>query len=132
MVLLAFVSALLQILNAGHAVGFSVRVAHGLRTRLNRKIQSMSFGNLNRFQTSDLLVRLTNDVNVFKQMIILVTAFFTMAPLMLTGSVVLTWLTTCAGRKCRPSENCTAWCCTIAPRSPPGAVGRTGPERNRR
>ena len=33
MVLLAFVSALLQILNAGYAVGFSVRVAHGLRTR---------------------------------------------------------------------------------------------------
>jgi ATP-binding cassette subfamily B protein len=94
MVLLAFVSAVLQILNAGYAVGFSVRVAHGLRTRLYRKIQTLSFGNLDRFQTSDLLVRLTNDVSIFKQMIMLVTAFFFMAPLMLTGSVVLTWLTT--------------------------------------
>jgi ATP-binding cassette subfamily B protein len=94
MMLFAFISALLQILNAGYAVGFSVRVAHGLRTRLYAKIQTLSFGNLDRFQTSDLLVRLTNDVNVFKQMIMLVTAFFFMAPLMLTGSVILTWLTT--------------------------------------
>jgi ATP-binding cassette subfamily B protein len=94
MILFAFLSALLQILNAGYAVGFAVRVAHALRTRLYAKIQTLSFGNLDRFQTSDLLIRLTNDVNIFKQMIMLVTAFFFMAPLMLTGSVVLTWLTT--------------------------------------
>ncbi|MCP4537606.1 MAG: ABC transporter ATP-binding protein, partial [Chloroflexi bacterium] len=61
MIFFAFISALLQILNAGFAVGFAVRVAHRLRTRLYAKIQSLSFGNLDRFQTSDLLVRLTND-----------------------------------------------------------------------
>ncbi len=94
MVLFAFISALLQILNAGYAVGFAVRVAHALRTRLYAKIQTLSFGNLDRFQTSDLLVRLTNDVNIFKQMIMLVTAFFFMAPMMLAGSVVLIYLTT--------------------------------------
>ena len=94
MMLFAFLSALLQILNAGYAVGFAVRVAHGLRTRLYAKIQTLSFGNLDRFQTSDLLVRLTNDVNIFKQMIMLVTAFLFMAPMMLAGSVVLIYLTT--------------------------------------
>jgi ATP-binding cassette subfamily B protein len=94
MVLFAFLSALLQIINAGYAVGFAVRVAHGLRTRLYQKIQALSFGNLDRFQTSALLVRLTSDVNVFKQMIMLVTAFFLMAPLMLAGSIVLIYLTT--------------------------------------
>jgi ATP-binding cassette subfamily B protein len=94
MVLFAFLSALLQILNASFAVGFAVRVAHALRTRLYAKIQTLSFGNLDRFQTSDLLVRLTNDVNIFKQMIMLVTAFFFMAPMMLVGSVVLIYLTT--------------------------------------
>jgi ATP-binding cassette subfamily B protein len=76
MVLFAFISALLQIINAGYAVGFSVRVAHGLRTRLYQKIQTLSFGNLDRFQTNAVLVRLTSDVNVFKQMIMLVTALF--------------------------------------------------------
>ncbi len=94
MVLFSFISAGLQIVNSWYAVTFSVRVAHGLRTRLYEKIQTLSFGNLDRFQTSALLVRLTSDVSVFKQMIMMVTAFFFMAPLMLAGSVVLTLLTT--------------------------------------
>jgi ATP-binding cassette subfamily B protein len=94
MVLLAFISALLQIFNASFAVGFATRVGHGLRTQLFTKIQTLSFGNLDRFQTSALLVRLTSDVNVFKQMTMLVTSFFFIAPLMLVGAVVLIYLTT--------------------------------------
>ena len=52
MVLFALLAMLLTVFNSGYAVGFAVRVAHGLRTTAYRKIQTLSFGNLDRFQTS--------------------------------------------------------------------------------
>ncbi len=93
MVLFAFLSALLSIINIGYAVGFAIRTAHGLRTSAYRKIQTLSFGNLDRFQTSDLLVRLTSDVNIFKMMVLLMTAVFFKAPIMLVGAVFFAYVT---------------------------------------
>ena len=93
MVLFAFLSAALSIINIGYAVGFATDTAHGLRISAYRKIQTLSFGNLDRFQTSDLLVRLTSDVNIFKMMVLLMSAVFFKAPIMLVGAVILAYVT---------------------------------------
>jgi ATP-binding cassette subfamily B protein len=93
MVLFAFLAMLLTIFNSGYAVGFAVRVAHGLRTSAYRKIQTLSFGNLDRFQTSDLLVRLTSDVNIFKTMVLLMSSIFFKVPLMIIGAIIMVYLT---------------------------------------
>jgi ATP-binding cassette subfamily B protein len=93
MVLFAFLSTLLAIINIGYAVGFASDTAHGLRVSAYRKIQTLSFGNLDRFQTSDLLVRLTSDVNIFKMMVLLMSAVFFKAPIMLVGAVFFAYVT---------------------------------------
>ena len=93
MVLFALLAMLLTIFNAGYAVGFAVRTAHGLRTAAFRKIQTLSFGNLDRFQTSDLLVRLTSDVNIFKMMVLLTSAIFFKVPLMIIGAIIMVYVT---------------------------------------
>ncbi len=93
MVFFAFISALLSIINIGYAVGFSSDTAHGLRVSAYRKIQTLSFGNMDRFQTSDLLVRLTSDVNIFKMMVLLMSAVFFKAPIMLIGAVFFAYIT---------------------------------------
>jgi ABC-type multidrug transport system fused ATPase/permease subunit len=56
--------------NALYAVLFSEGTANFLRTTAFRKIQTFSFGNLDRFRTGDLLVRLTADVNNVKSAIL--------------------------------------------------------------
>jgi ABC-type multidrug transport system fused ATPase/permease subunit len=56
--------------NALYAVLFSEGTANFLRTTTFRKVQTFSFGNLDRFRTGDLLVRLTADVNNVKSAIL--------------------------------------------------------------
>ena len=93
MVFFAILAMLLTIFNLGYAVGFAVRVSHGLRTSAYRKIQTLSFGNLDRFRTSDLLVRLTSDVNTFKTMVLLVSSIFFKIPLLIIGAIIMVYLT---------------------------------------
>ncbi len=92
MVLFAFISAVLLSIAAGYSVGFAVESAHGLRVVVYRKVQNLSFGNLDRFQTSDVLVRLTNDVNIIKQMVMMGNFYLFRAPFMLIGAVVLVFI----------------------------------------
>jgi len=72
---------------------FSVRagegVARDLREALFLKIQSFSFGNLDRQKTGVLLVRLTSDVAAIKGLIQISLRIGTRAPLMFLGSAVL-------------------------------------------
>jgi ATP-binding cassette subfamily B protein len=72
---------------------FSVRVANyfsaDLRSALFRKIQSLSFGNLDRLQTGQLIVRLTSDVAQMEQIVLLSLRMLARAPLMLLGSSAL-------------------------------------------
>ena len=72
---------------------FSVRVGEGvardLREALFIRIQSWSFGNLDRQKTGQLLVRLTSDVNMVKALTQVSLRIGTRAPLMMLGSLVL-------------------------------------------
>jgi len=80
------------VLGMGNNV-YSIRTAQSfgadLREALYRKIQSLSFGNLDRLETGQLLVRLTSDVNMVHHIVQLSLRILTRAPLLVLGSSVL-------------------------------------------
>ncbi len=86
------VSALSTLIAIGNNVT-SIRVGEGVARDLRRalflKIQSFSYGNLDRQKTGQLLVRLTSDVNAVKGLVQISLRIGTRAPLMMVGSLVL-------------------------------------------
>ena len=76
---------------------FAVRASRGfeadLREALFTKIQSFSFGNLDDFQTGQLITRLTSDVTQVQTIVTMVLRMFTQAPLMFVGSVFIMYST---------------------------------------
>lgn len=92
MVLFAFLSAIFTIANAWYAVQFGEHTAHAVRMRLYRKIQEFSFGNLDQFSTSDLMVRMTSDVNAIKAAIQQIILSLAQAPVMFIGALILIYL----------------------------------------
>jgi ATP-binding cassette subfamily B multidrug efflux pump len=85
-----------SILDTLFAVGnnlLSIQVGEGvlrdLREALFLKIQSFSFGNLDRMNTGQLMVRLTSDVSVFQRLVHISLRIGTRAPLLMIGSVLL-------------------------------------------
>lgn len=64
-------------------------VARDLRDALFLKIQSLSFGNLDRLRTGQLLVRLTSDTGAVQRMFQISLRIGTRAPLMMIGSIIL-------------------------------------------
>ena len=86
------ISALSTVFAIGNNV-FSVRVGEGvardLREALFLKIQTYSFGNLDRQKTGQLMVRLTSDVAAVKQLTQMSLRIGTRAPMVMIGSLVL-------------------------------------------
>jgi len=60
-----------------------------LRQELFRKVQSLSFGNLDRLETGQLITRLTNDVTQVQQMVIMMLRMVVRSPMTLIGSLVM-------------------------------------------
>jgi len=92
----AVLMVVIAFLDAGMAIGntfLSVRAAQGfaadVRSAIFRRIQSFSFGNLDKFQTGQLIIRLTSDVNIIQMMVMMGLRMFIRAPLMIVGSVLL-------------------------------------------
>ncbi|HVW29704.1 MAG TPA: ABC transporter ATP-binding protein [Polyangiaceae bacterium] len=86
------ISAVSTVIAVGNNV-YSVRVGEGvardLREALFLKIQSYSFGNLDRQKTGQLMVRLTSDVNAIKSLVQISLRIGTRAPLLMLGSLAL-------------------------------------------
>lgn len=89
MVIFAFLSAIFTIANAWYGVLFGEFTAHAVRLNLYRKIQQFSFGNLDRFPTSDLMVRMTSDVDAIKGAIQQIVLSLAQAPIMFIGALIL-------------------------------------------
>lgn len=68
------------------ALGFGTDI----RSDLFRKIQTFSFSNLDRFQTSSLITRLTNDVTQLQNVVIMSLAMMIRSPLLCIGSIIMT------------------------------------------
>jgi len=63
MAVFAVASGLFSTANAWFAARVGEEVGHRLRMSFYQKITELSWGNIDRLETSDLLVRLTTDVN---------------------------------------------------------------------
>jgi ABC-type multidrug transport system fused ATPase/permease subunit len=72
---------------------YAAFVAHGLRVRTFAKTLSLSPGNLDRFESSELLVRMTADVQNAKVGSLQAAAMLLQAPVMLLGAVILVLFT---------------------------------------
>ena len=87
MVGISILSALFAIANNILWVG--EEVARDLREALYLKVQSFSFGNLDRLRTGQLMVRLTSDVTMLQRVTRMLLRIGTRAPLLIVGSVIL-------------------------------------------
>lgn len=89
MLLAALVAGICQIGNAAIAVWASEYSSHSLREKSFVKIQSLSFGNIDRFRSSDLLVRLTTDIQNVKIAVCQSVMNLMQAPLLLVGTIII-------------------------------------------
>lgn len=72
---------------------FSAKAAYGfsynLRADLISKIQMFSFANINKFKTSSLITRLTNDINILSNLYQMLLRIVVRAPLMFIGGLIM-------------------------------------------
>ncbi len=89
MVGISIVSTLIAIGNNNLSVQVGESVARDIREALFLKIQTFSYGNLDRQQTGQLMVRLTSDTSAFQRLVQISLRIGTRAPLLMLGSLIL-------------------------------------------
>jgi len=82
-------SALFAILAAGLGARIATQTAHELRVGIYKKVTTFSFGDLDRFQTGPLLVRLTSDIAIVRNGFLIAIVMIIRSPVMLIGAVGL-------------------------------------------
>lgn len=93
MIILSVLGAIFGVLCGVFAVRASIGFATDLRDSLFRKIQSLSFANLDKLETGGLVTRLTNDVVQLSDAVQMMLRIMVRAPLLLVGSVVMAIVT---------------------------------------
>jgi len=93
MLVISAASTLLAIGNNNFSVQVGEGMARDLREALFLKIQSLSYGNLDRLNTGQLLVRLSSDTGAMQRVVQVSLRIGTRAPLIMIGSVVLMFVT---------------------------------------
>jgi ATP-binding cassette subfamily B multidrug efflux pump len=89
MLALALTSMMLAFVNTILATRVSEHFAADLREKAFANIQSFSFANLDKLKTSELLVRMTSDINIVKMAVMMIMRMLLRAPLMLIGSLIM-------------------------------------------
>ncbi len=89
----AAISALCAVANTALSVRVGQNVGADLRSALVRQVQTFSFGNLDRIQTGQLLVRATSDVTQVQAIVMMSLRMLSRAPLWMLGSIVMLILT---------------------------------------
>ncbi|MFN7250190.1 MAG: ABC transporter ATP-binding protein [Anaerobacillus sp.] len=77
------------IVNSFYSAHVSQGFGYDVRAALFDKIQSFSFANLDRFPTSSLITRLTNDVNQVQGLVFMGLRIMARAPLLIIGGVIM-------------------------------------------
>jgi ATP-binding cassette subfamily B protein len=75
--------------NNNYSVQVSEGVGRDMREAIFQKIQSLSFGNLDRLKTGQLMVRLSSDSGVVQRLFQISLRIGTRAPLLMIGSIIL-------------------------------------------
>ncbi|MCK0472423.1 ABC transporter ATP-binding protein [Halalkalibacter sp. APA_J-10(15)] len=86
MSLLAFISGIINSFYAGHV---SQSTGYDIRGDMYEKIQRFSYETLQRFQTSSLITRMTNDVTLIQNTIFMCLRIMFRAPLIVFGGVIM-------------------------------------------
>jgi ATP-binding cassette subfamily B protein len=86
---ISVLSTIIAIANNNLSVQVGESVARDLREALFLKIETFSFGNLDRQKTGQLMVRLTSDVSALKTLTQVSLRIGTRAPLLFLGSLIL-------------------------------------------
>jgi ATP-binding cassette subfamily B multidrug efflux pump len=89
MIGISLLSALIAVANNLLSVRVGESVARDLREALFVKIQRLSYGNLDRLKTGQLMVRLTSDTAAFQRLVQVSLRIGTRAPLLMIGSLAL-------------------------------------------
>jgi len=89
----AVLSALFSIANTLLSVYVGQNLSADLRSALVRRVQTFSFGNLDRLQTGQLLVRTTSDVNQVQSIVQMSLRILSRAPLWVLGSIIMLFIT---------------------------------------
>ncbi|MUK88040.1 ATP-binding cassette domain-containing protein [Ornithinibacillus sp. L9] len=92
MIGLAIFSFISGIINSFFASHVSWGFAHDMRERLFRKVQAFSFANLNKYPTSGLMTRFTNDVRQIQNTIFMALRIMVKAPLLVAGGVIMAFI----------------------------------------
>jgi ATP-binding cassette subfamily B protein len=86
---ISVLDTILAIGNNNYSVQVGEGVARDLREAIFLKIQSFSFGNLDRLKTGQLMVRLSSDSGVIQRLFQISLRIGTRAPLLMIGSLIL-------------------------------------------
>lgn len=86
---LSFIGFGAGIINSFYAAHVSQGFGYDVRKSLFDKVQSFSFANLNRFPTSSLITRLTNDVSQIQGLVFMGLRIMARAPLLVIGGVIM-------------------------------------------
>ncbi len=90
---ISILSALVAVLNNLSSVRTGESVARDMREALFTKIQQLSYGDLDRFSTGKLMVRLTSDAAAVQRLVQVSLRIGTRAPLLMIGSIILMFVT---------------------------------------
>lgn len=86
---ISVLDTLFAIGNSNFSVQVGESMARDLREALFLKIQSFSFGNLDRLKTGQLMVRLSSDSSAIQRLVQITLRIGTRAPLLMIGSIIL-------------------------------------------
>jgi len=89
MIVLAILAFAAGITTSFYSSHVSQGYAFDVRARLYEKVQSFTFANFNRFPTSSLITRMTNDVSQIQNTIFMCLRIALRAPLLVLGGVVM-------------------------------------------
>ncbi|MEQ7218912.1 ABC transporter ATP-binding protein [Vagococcus fluvialis] len=93
LIIVAVVGLVAGILNTILAAKVSQEVASEIRADGFKKIQTFSFADIEKFSTSNLVVRLTNDVNQIQMIVMMTLQTILRIPILFIGSFILAMMT---------------------------------------
>lgn len=92
MVIIALVMLATGILGAYFAVRGSTRTCAGVRRDVFKKIQTLSFSDIDRFSTGSLITRVTNDITQIQSFMQSMLRGFFRSPVMLIGALIMSFV----------------------------------------
>ncbi|KRM78652.1 ABC transporter ATP-binding protein permease [Lapidilactobacillus dextrinicus DSM 20335] len=93
LIALAILGIIAGIINTIYAAKTAQEISADMREKGYRKIQTFSFGNIEKFSASNLVIRLTNDINQVQLVIMSVLQQLTRIPILFVGAFVLAIVT---------------------------------------